>query len=225
MSNDNFKKTLETIFKISEKIDNICSDIYRNIEQTNMDVVKVFEPYIQPKKNLDKLYNLYNSFLKAQETISNSNQHIREIYGENINIKNINEILENNLLKILRNIKEEEDKLLEYKGVKIVDSLLGKSNLIKNNVIEKILPVYFENLMNKETDEEKMKEISLFLMEFTDQKMFLGKYSNSIFDKISYEDIGTDKKLLLERTNYIEEDFKKLTNTMKGSWVILMLRS
>lgn len=207
MSHQDPEKIIETIFETSQRIDQICNDIYKNVEQTKMDVIKEFNPYIQPKKNLDSVLSFYNSFIKAYETTVKMSQKIVAIYGEEINIIDLQSITKNNLIGIFKTIKAEQANIVDFVGIKIVEDLITVSNDLQNKVISRIYPVYFENLLNKSADDDNMKSISDFLMEFSDKKSFLGKYSNAILDKTSYEDIGLDRKRLLERTKDIEGHF------------------
>ncbi|KAF9765076.1 hypothetical protein NGRA_0007 [Nosema granulosis] len=204
MPNQKPEKIIKTIFKTSQEIEVICTDIFKKVELAKMDVIKEFNPYIQPKKNLDSLLSFYGAFQKAYETISKMSQTVYSLYGENLEVIDLQSIMKNGLLGILKTIKIEQNNILDYAGVKIVDSLLASSNDLLEIVISKIYPVYFANLFNKTASDDDMKSISEFLMVFSDKKRFLGKYSNAILNKTSYDDIGLDRRKLLERTKDIE---------------------
>ncbi|WUR04086.1 exocyst subunit EXO70 family protein [Vairimorpha necatrix] len=198
----NFQEEIQKILKTSENLDKIIKKIYKTVELTQMDATEKFKSFIEPKKNLDELSNFYEIFIQCDNDF-------HEIKNKKIQITNLDQAIEN--LENCRILCKNKKSLNFYDNILIVKKLLQENEEFLTSTIFKFEIVFFKNLWeNKDT--EKLSKISEFLMEQENNKDFLSKYSNELFNKVSYRDIEFNKSKLLERSSNIDGYLDEINN-------------
>ncbi|KAK6090610.1 hypothetical protein P3W45_000333 [Vairimorpha bombi] len=199
------KEGIENFIDASEKIDKLIKKIYKSVELTQMNATEEFKPFNEPKKNLDDLSKFYDTFINSDNEVSKIKDHLI-----NIELESVDQIFEHDIINnCLRLYKIKED-LNDYEKVRIVQTLMSDTNNLLDSCIHSIENIYFKNLLSKGCDTKKLKEISTFLLSYTNPKSFLSKYSSEIYNKKSFDDIKTDKSLLIDRTRNLDKYFYDL---------------
>lgn len=220
--NPNILHKLKKCAEISREIETQAGALSSLMERLQLNAIDGFRPYINPKKNIGRLLSFYNSFILTKETIEKEKSKVIKVFGESEKgflPRDLKMLLEKKVMESAQTLIDMGNVLKEYREVKIVDVEINSLNEFIEKTMSGISESFFGSLRRSGEYKPEFPEFAAFLLSNGNKRRFISKYTDTVYSTLGFDDIGTDIKILLERTTSLEEfllDIIKMNNSILG---------
>lgn len=200
---------------ISRGIDTKSRALETVVGSAKLTAVDGFKPYINPKKNIDKLLLFYNTFISAKGTVDEERHRLSGIFGEardedKFSPRSLKTLKEKDVLSSLQTLLTMGDTLRRYKGVRVVATELESLSSFTGKVMDAVGESFFSSLKKLPEHDPELQEFATFLLSNVEKTRFISEYTNIVYSRLGFDDIGTNTKLLLERTHDLDRFFSDI---------------
>ncbi|AFN83943.1 hypothetical protein EROM_101280 [Encephalitozoon romaleae SJ-2008] len=220
--NPNILHKLKKCAEISREIETQANRLSSLVERLQLSVIDGFRPYINPKKNIGKLLSFYNSFILTKETIEKEKSKVIKVFGESEKRflpRDLKMLLEKKVMESAQTLIDMSSVLKEYREVKIVGLEINSLNEFIEKTMDGISESFFGSLRRSGEYKPEFREFAAFLLSNGNRRRFMSKYTDTVYSTLGFDDIGTDIKILLERTTNLEKfllGIIKMNNNILG---------
>lgn len=187
--------------EFSSKISELTKQIESILQNTDYKTMDTFKPYIKPKKNVSKLLEFYSVYTEVTKSVGDIKIEIEksgiDLDQENtkLNIKDLNNV---NIIDKIDKINEIIERLVPYKGVKIVDEFKSESEKYIKKIIKILEKVFFKALDRLPKVVSGLEEYSRLLLKYVENKTFLSEYTEILYTKLSFQEAKNLNTLIQE---------------------------
>lgn len=214
---------LKKYAEISHEIDSRARTLGSLVEGLQLGVVDGFRPYINPKKNIDRLLGFYATLMSAKKSGEEERLKVEEVFGtseEGFLPRDLKVLQEKDVIGSVQKLIGARDSLKEYEGVRMVGIEVGLQSEFIKKALAGIEESFFTSLRRVPEYGPELQEFAGFLLSATDRRRFIGRYTDTVYSRLGFDDIGMDSKLLLERTSNLSRfllEVVEMNNNVLGA--------
>ncbi|CAD25858.1 hypothetical protein [Encephalitozoon cuniculi GB-M1] len=213
---------LKRCAELSKEIETQANALGSLLERLQLSAVDGFKPYINPKRNITKLLEFYNSFISTKETVEDEKSKLSEVFGESEKRflpRDLKMLKEKRAMESTQTLIEMGNVLKEYKGIRMVITEINSLNEFVGKAVDGIEESFFVSLRRVPEHSPEVREFASFLLSNTNKRKFIGRYTDVVYSTLGFDDIGMNTKRLLERTTNLDTfllDVIEMNNTVLG---------
>lgn len=203
---------LKKYLEILREIDLQTHALDAQVGSARLSAIDGFKPYINPKKNIDWLLSFYNTFSASKETMEHEEESLQGAFGEarggdGFSPRDLKMLREKSVLQSVQTVLGLEEVLREYSNIRMVAVELDRIDKFVAKVLDVLGESFFASLRKIPDQDPELQEFAAFLLVRTDKRMFISRYTNVVYSRLGFDEIGTNMKLLLERTSDLTKFF------------------
>lgn len=191
---------LQKCSRLSEKINKQAKKLEDRVSKAPLSAMDSLKPFIQPKNNIEQILNFYDEYEESTKKIDLERKIVQESLGGKFKHRKLRLLADNDVIGHVNIILSEIKVLEAYQKIKIVKDYLDEANQFAFMVIEAIKRSFFKALENIPDYDPELRKFANFLIPLQKDIDFLAKYTNIIYSKLCFNEIGTNYKLLITRT-------------------------
>jgi hypothetical protein len=215
MNNQSSLERLKKCSRLSKEIGAQCKQLEVHLSNVRPSVMDDLKPYINPKRNIDALCSFYELFSNSKEKIDTSRKRLEGLFGEATDSfppRELRVLKESSALGEVRCLVRERELLSEYGNIRMARTELEHVEKFIGKALDAIKGSFFVALDKLPEQDPNLQEFAKFLLENTNRKAFLAEYTEKIYAKLGIEDIGTNRRMLLERARNLGTYFNEIGN-------------
>lgn len=203
---------LKRYAELSREVESKLRALEAQVGSTKLTAVDGFKPYINPKRNVSSLLSFYDTFMSARDCIETEYGRLSGVFGEakekdGFSPRDLGKLKEKEVLESMQRLIEVEKTLRGYENIRMVATELDSLNRFIGKVLDALSESFFISLKKLPEKDPELLEFAAFLLSNTDKKAFISEYTNTVYSIMGFDDIGTNTKLLLDRTKNLTRFF------------------